>query len=225
MHAMMTLRLPNRPAVLAHRGSGKPENSLAAFRRALAAGADGVELDVRSTADGALVLSHDASLPGGALIGESTTTGSEAVASLTRLEEALQACRGAWLDVEVKHDPATDPSRLNARRTAKLLQHHRHRVLVTSFDPDSIGFALRAGLPAGLLAETGEAQAATIARARDLGCIAVLPHVSMVEPGAVPKGLWVIAWTVNEVADLERLRPLTAVITDRVDTAVTTYGQ
>jgi glycerophosphoryl diester phosphodiesterase len=50
------------PLVIAHRGlvgPRAPENSVAAVRLALAAGCDGVEVDVRRTADGALVLMHD----------------------------------------------------------------------------------------------------------------------------------------------------------------------
>jgi glycerophosphoryl diester phosphodiesterase len=52
--------------VIAHRGASavEPENSLAAFRRAFALGADGVELDVHTTADGELVVVHDADLAG-----------------------------------------------------------------------------------------------------------------------------------------------------------------
>lgn len=50
--------------VLGHRGArlDAPENTLAAFRAALAQGADGVELDVRRSADGVLVCLHDADL-------------------------------------------------------------------------------------------------------------------------------------------------------------------
>jgi glycerophosphoryl diester phosphodiesterase len=50
--------------VIAHRGASHvaPENTLSALRSALAAGADMVEVDVRRTADGALVLLHDESL-------------------------------------------------------------------------------------------------------------------------------------------------------------------
>lgn len=50
-----------RPVVIAHRG-GAPreiENSAAAFRHAVTAGADALECDVRATADGVLVLLHD----------------------------------------------------------------------------------------------------------------------------------------------------------------------
>ncbi|MCM8747746.1 glycerophosphodiester phosphodiesterase [Thermomicrobiaceae bacterium CFH 74404] len=53
-----------RPVVIAHRG-GAPreiENSAAAFRHAIAAGADALECDVRATADGVLVLIHDSEI-------------------------------------------------------------------------------------------------------------------------------------------------------------------
>ena len=52
------------PLVIAHRGdlSRAPENTLPAFQRALEAGADGVELDVRLTRDGQLVVFHDRNL-------------------------------------------------------------------------------------------------------------------------------------------------------------------
>jgi glycerophosphoryl diester phosphodiesterase len=48
--------------IIAHRGASheRPENTLPAFDRALELGADGVELDVHLTADGVLVVHHDA---------------------------------------------------------------------------------------------------------------------------------------------------------------------
>src|SRR6478736_4409350 len=62
------------PLVLAHRGARRvaPENTLDAFALAIAMGADGVELDVRRTADGALVLHHDPAVLGGDLIAATT---------------------------------------------------------------------------------------------------------------------------------------------------------
>lgn len=51
----------SRPRVIAHRGARRdaPENTLAAFRLALDQGADLLELDVRQTRDGELVVIHD----------------------------------------------------------------------------------------------------------------------------------------------------------------------
>jgi glycerophosphoryl diester phosphodiesterase len=53
-----------RPLVFAHRGGAAlaPENTIAAFDRGLAAGADGLELDVRLSSDGVAVVHHDATL-------------------------------------------------------------------------------------------------------------------------------------------------------------------
>ncbi len=55
--------------VLAHRGANRlaPENTVAAMARAVELGADGVELDVHRSADGQLVVRHDADTPLGAL--------------------------------------------------------------------------------------------------------------------------------------------------------------
>ncbi len=53
-----------RPLIIAHRGARSlaPENTLAAARKALAVGADMWECDVHTTADGVVVLMHDATL-------------------------------------------------------------------------------------------------------------------------------------------------------------------
>ena len=50
-----------QPAIFAHRGASAhaPENTLAAFELALAEGADGIELDVKLSADGHVVVIHD----------------------------------------------------------------------------------------------------------------------------------------------------------------------
>jgi glycerophosphoryl diester phosphodiesterase len=54
----------SRPLVFAHRGGAAlaPENTLAAFDNGLALGADGIELDVRLSRDGVVVVLHDATL-------------------------------------------------------------------------------------------------------------------------------------------------------------------
>lgn len=73
----------SRPAVFAHRGGCAlgPENTMAAFDRGLAAGADGLELDVHLSADGVVVVCHDPTL-------DRTTHATGAVAARTAAELA-----------------------------------------------------------------------------------------------------------------------------------------
>jgi glycerophosphoryl diester phosphodiesterase len=75
-----------RPLVAAHRGGAAlwPENSLTAFRGALALGVDALEFDVHLSADGEPVVIHDATL-------DRTTTGHGPVRALPL--ERLQALR------------------------------------------------------------------------------------------------------------------------------------
>jgi glycerophosphoryl diester phosphodiesterase len=77
------LRLPNKPKpyVMAHRGNSAaaPENTLAAFRRAIGEGADIIETDLRVSRDDMIVCIHDATL-------DRTTDGRGAVTDLTLSE-------------------------------------------------------------------------------------------------------------------------------------------
>ena len=54
----------NSPLIIGHRGASAvaPENTIASFREAIAAGADGIEFDVRLTRDGVPVVIHDSTL-------------------------------------------------------------------------------------------------------------------------------------------------------------------
>ena len=56
--------MSSRPLILGHRGASAvaPENTLAAFARAISDGADGIEFDVRLSCDSAAVVIHDANL-------------------------------------------------------------------------------------------------------------------------------------------------------------------
>ncbi len=73
----------SQPLVFAHRGGCAlgPENTVAAFDRGLAAGADGLELDVQLSADGVAVVCHDATL-------DRTTSGRGPVGAQTAAELA-----------------------------------------------------------------------------------------------------------------------------------------
>jgi len=81
---------PQGPVILAHRGACRaaPENTLAAFRRAFDLGADGVELDVRLSADGDAVVHHDADL-------RRTAGRRERIAELRASDLAAVVVRGA----------------------------------------------------------------------------------------------------------------------------------
>ena len=86
------LTLPGRPKpyVMAHRGNSAacPENTMAAFRRALADGADIIETDLHLTADGSFVCIHDGMV-------DRTTDGHGPVAALTLAQvKALSASYG-----------------------------------------------------------------------------------------------------------------------------------
>ena len=82
------------PKIYAHRGASAvaPENTLPAFEKALEMGADGIELDVQATADGALVVLHDFNL-------DRTTTGAGQLRTRT-----LQQLAG--IDAGVRFDDA-----------------------------------------------------------------------------------------------------------------------
>jgi glycerophosphoryl diester phosphodiesterase len=96
-----------RPAtdVIAHRGASRlaRENTVAAFTAATRLGAAGIELDARRCADGALVVHHDAYLAGQPLIELCQV---DLPPYVPTLAEALDACAGAFVNVEIKNDPS-----------------------------------------------------------------------------------------------------------------------
>jgi glycerophosphoryl diester phosphodiesterase len=99
------------PAVIAHRGASAawPENTLSAFEAAVRAGADMVELDVRLTADGALVVMHDADVArttgGHGLVCELTLAEVRAL-HIPTLRDALDLLQGrAGAEIEIKDEP------------------------------------------------------------------------------------------------------------------------
>lgn len=81
MRAANLLNERPRPLIMAHRGNSAkcPENTLAAFRQAIADGADIIETDVHVSADDVLMCIHDATV-------DRTTNGQGAVAQLTCAE-------------------------------------------------------------------------------------------------------------------------------------------
>jgi glycerophosphoryl diester phosphodiesterase len=135
-----------RPLVLAHRGACRraPENTIEAFRVARELGADGVELDVRRTADGVLVVSHDPVVEGfGLLVEHPFAALRAAVPRVPTLEEAFDALIGLLVNVEIKCFPTeadADPERFVARGVVELVSRRaRHeQVIVSSFELDAV---------------------------------------------------------------------------------------
>lgn len=115
--------------ILAHRGAHQPEtpgvseNTLDAFRAAADLGVDGIELDVRRTADGVLVVHHDAVLPDGRAV--SAVVSGHLPAHVPTLDAALAVCAPLRLvDVEAKNspiEPGFDPSHRLAEGVAAAL--------------------------------------------------------------------------------------------------------
>src|SRR6476646_2920170 len=129
-----------RPLVLGHRGASAvaPENTVEAFTRARELGADGVELDVRRTADGVLVVHHDPAVRDVGLIASLSLAELRAARPrLATLDDALDACRGLVVNAEVKclpwePDADTDGSVMGA--TIDAVRTHDGMVVVSYFD-------------------------------------------------------------------------------------------
>jgi glycerophosphoryl diester phosphodiesterase len=130
---------PGRVAVIAHRGAHEkhPENTIAAIEAAIGIGCDYVEIDVRTTSDGAFILMHNDSV-------DATTNGVGPVSAKTlaemrqlrsrgepipTLDEALEAMRG-------RSNVYLDAKRIPARAIVEALVRHRmvdHAVVYGSF--------------------------------------------------------------------------------------------
>jgi len=166
--------MAGRPLVLGHRGASAeaPENTVAAYTRARELGADGVELDVRRSADGVLVVHHDPEVRGVGLIASLSFAELRAARpQLATLEEALDACRGLVVNAEVKclpweADADVDGSVMRATITA--VRAHDGMMIVSSFDLAAVD-RVRAEAPdlatAWLTHGQGAAAAAEIAAA------------------------------------------------------------
>ncbi|MBA2385763.1 MAG: glycerophosphodiester phosphodiesterase [Acidimicrobiia bacterium] len=213
-------------SVIAHRGASatRPENTVDAFREARRLGADAVELDARRTSDDQLVVLHDALLPDGRPLFRTPLR--ELPPSVPRLGEALDACDGMWVNVEIKNsieDPDFDPgdgivdlvvTELAARATPE-------RWLISSFRAETLD-RCRVLAPdirtAWLVREADDAVVEHCVRA---GHAAAHPWVGTLTADHVRRchdaGLVVNTWTCNESG---RMRELVAAGVDGICTDV-----
>jgi glycerophosphoryl diester phosphodiesterase len=187
------------PRVIAHRGGRglAPENTLYAFRKSAGLGVDVLEMDIRQTADGVLVVLHDETV-------DRTTDGSGPVAALTlarlreldagyrwspdggrthphrgqgltvpTLKEVFEVLPQARMNVEMKTRDAS-----LARPLCDLIRAHlmEQRVAVASFGQEAMD-AFRSACP-------GVATAATAEETRHLFRLAMLFLEPLFEPRA-----------------------------------------
>lgn len=205
-----------RPSVIAHRGASgyEYENSRAAFRRALMLDADGVELDVHATCDGAIVVHHDPDIPGVGPIGRLTREQARQVRirngePLPLLSEILDLVADKDVWVEVKSLPEEHDDRLLATLDGGPAPE---RYAVHGFDHRIVrrlGLR-RPGLRRGILLSARLED--PIAAMEAVGATTLWQEWGQVDGDLVSRihgaGYTIIAWTVNEIGDLERMARL-----------------
>jgi glycerophosphoryl diester phosphodiesterase len=210
------MRMPLRtPLIAAHRGAWDPEpqNSLAACRRALAMGVDMIELDVRATRDGRLVVVHDART-GGERVNQLTLQEvRERLPEAPLLEEALECCAGrTLLDLEIK------VAGIEAECVKLLEPHSAEAFLITSFHAGVLDRFRRRNphLATGLVAKAGD-PGEWADHCRLAGHAALFLHHTLLPPPGAIVGPDLYAWTVNgeaPIAGALRRGDLAGIVTD-----------
>lgn len=180
------------------------QNTVEAFELAVVVGADGVELDVRRTADGVLVVHHDARVADGRAIVD--TGWRELPPHVPTLGAALDACAGVWVNIEIKNDerdPDFDPDdRVAVEVLAALAERPPGRWLLSSFRRRTIDRcrSLDPTVPTGWL--TAEIGPDTVDQLADRGHTAVHPWEAALTAEQIERsheaGILVNAWTCND---------------------------
>ncbi len=220
-----------RPLIIGHRGSPiyAPENTLASFEMAAAQGADAIEFDVKLTADGEVVILHDATV-------DRTTNGHGrlkqfTLAAVQALDaggwfsprfageriptlEAVCAAFGPRVYLNIELTNYTTPFDPLVLRVAEIVKkyHLQERVLFSSFFPRNLALARRLlpASPCALLAFPGwKGYPALALGLRSRNYWAIHPHITQVTPALVQRahaaGKRIHVWTVNAEADIRRM--------------------
>lgn len=230
-----------RPLIIAHRGGAWPgvagEQTPAHFARAIASGADYIEVDLRRTVDGQIVCVHDPDHAGVAIATTRYADLRDACAATDTPEPPtlltlLDACAGRIaVDLELKV-PGIEAEVVAAARGFGV-----ERVLLKSFqDPivrrlkrlapeATVGLLLGVRTPArGAITRASEVFPEV--RLRRCGADFVAPHFRLLRVGFLRRmralGYPVYAWTVNAPARMAALMPrVDAIITDRPTVGLT----
>ncbi len=204
--------------IYGHRGASAHvrANTVEAYALAIELGADGVELDVRPSRDGVLVIHHDdRPAPGAPPFVELDFDEIRATTPwVPTLDEAWEAIGPtALLNIEIKNDEREadyDSTHQVAAAVAHWLAGHEigDRVLVSSFNRDSLAVVkdLAPRVPTGQLAGAALDPSVVIDQARSDGHISV--NLSLTRTLQDAKGiveaageLAVLVWTVNDPDD------------------------
>ena len=207
---------PARPWVIGHRGSPREhrENTIPSFARAFDAGAEAIELDVHGTADGAVVIHHDAatnSRPGDSgprvVIAETTLSALREIrianGPIPTLAEVLCLTpedRAVFVEVKAKGIEAAVVSVIRAAAKQCAVHSFDHRVArrVREVAPEIPVGILQTSYPVDPLRPMHDADA------RDLWQHWELIDRELVD-GVHADGGRVIAWTVNDGDAARRL--------------------
>jgi glycerophosphoryl diester phosphodiesterase len=202
--------------ILAHRGASKaaPENTLAAFTEARRLGADGVELDVHRSADGAIVVHHDPVVAGLGPI--ASLRAPDLPAHVPLLGAVIDACAGMVVNIELKDlpgEPGYDPTYPLARLVAQLVAacDPAARIVVSSFDLFALDAAVSVEpqLVTGWGTPNGFDQLSAVQTVIQRGHRALHPQHEAVTAELVRHahecGITIAAWTADEPAEIRRL--------------------
>lgn len=153
--------------VLAHRGfrATYPENTLLAFRKGFAAGADGLECDVQKTKDGHFVIIHDGTVDRTAKDGSMGEIASMTLHQLKKIDmgnrqkipelvEFLKAIpAGKFVNIELKDETLTGK---DAPELCRIFLTHipRANLLVSSFDHSLLHWFKKQKVSIGFLADS-----------------------------------------------------------------------
>jgi glycerophosphoryl diester phosphodiesterase len=215
--------------IFAHRGLHvkERENTVAAFVAARLEGADGVELDVRRTGDGALVVHHD-QVCAGLSIGQ--TPQRDLPSYVPTLDEALEACEGLNVNVEIKNsrgrgETSYDETGDLARQVVRQVRQANwaDRVIVSCFDQATCAAArsFDAEIAIGWLLWRVDL-ASALTQSHILGFTAVHPYYRKIDAATMLRAreldLKVNTWTVNSRSALKAMLTLgvDCIITDEV---------
>jgi len=224
------------PLIIGHRGASAvaPENTMAAFREAIAVGADGIEFDVRLTRDGVPVVIHDSTLQrtGGVNqrvsdlswqelskvdVGSWFKPGScsgETVPSLAELFELFQT-NNLRLYLEMKCDSPAEYRPL-AEACCRMIHEHslKERVVVECFQLPALEVLkeIDHDVKTAALFDRVFIDQSIVARATEIGAIAVALYHRLARKGLVAKskqaGLHVAVWTVDDPIWIDRARAI-----------------